>query len=56
MTNDNKLLNTIPEDFREVVLELDLTVASTGHCRTLGMHWDTGQDEFFISIPVLNCI
>ena len=46
-------LNTTPENLREVS-GLDLTVASTGHCRTLGIHWDTGQDEFFISIPDLS--
>ena len=47
---DTKLLNTIPEDLREVS-GLYLAVASTGHCRTLGIHWETGQDEFFIFIP-----
>ena len=52
-TNDSKLLNTIPKDLREVS-GLDLTVASIGHCRTLGIHWDTGQDEFSISIPDLS--
>ena len=52
-TNDSKLLTTIPEDLREFS-GLDLTVTSTGHCRTPEIHWNTGQDEFFISIPDLS--
>jgi len=33
---------------------LDIYTFPSGHTKALGLHWDTGQDAFYISIPDLS--
>ena len=50
-TNSAALLSSIPDELREKT-QLQLTDPSS-HLKTLGVHWDTDQDVFYISVPNL---
>ena len=45
-----ELLNSIPTELQESAL-LDIKASHNSHAKTLGLHWDTEQDSFYISIP-----
>ena len=48
-----EVLNTIPINLQEPTM-LDICTSPSGHAKALGLHWDTGQDAFYVSIPDLS--
>ena len=43
-------LNSIPTELQESAL-LEIKASHISHAKTLRLHWETGQDSFYISIP-----
>ena len=52
-TSSEELLDTIPVDLREDATS-QLTLGPEEHPKTLGIHWSTTQDCFFVAVPPLN--
>ena len=53
-TNHPEVLQAIPEELREKESE-DLIVSDPTECaKTLGIHWRTASDQFFVAVPSLD--
>lgn len=51
-SSSQSVLDTIPDQLRERTETLELRTDS--HLKTLGIHWDTNKDCFYVSTPPLN--
>ncbi len=52
-SNSSALLDTIPENLREIA-DLHLPSGPSANLKTLGIHWDSVKDQFFIAVPTVD--
>ena len=52
-SSSDELLATIPIELRETETKQHIQ-SPPSHIKTLGLHWDTGQDSLHVATPVLD--
>ena len=52
-SSSDELLATIPVELRETETKQHIQSPSS-HIKTIGLHWDTGQDSLHVAMPVLD--
>ena len=53
-SNSPELLRRIPKDLLEKEKTVNIPTDLSFHGKCLGIHWDTTQDVFYISIPTVS--
>ena len=53
-SNSPELLHRIPEDLLEKEKTVNIPTDLSFHGKCLGIHWDTTQDVFYVSVPILS--
>ena len=53
-SNSLELLHRIPEDLLEEEKTVNIPTDLSFHGKCLGIHWDTTQDVFYVSVPTLS--